>query len=149
MDHVYCRKCRSTLSHICQPPEYKNLETSRNLFYLFRGPGRTVSSTLLHLGLQWGWGGGGGLIKILETPGRVGRYAIGRYIDRHSADILVDSRSIYRPSSNPHSADYRPSVGRMSAQCRSSIGRYDDRYWTDTGLTFDRHSADSRPISFF
>ena len=34
------------------------METSRNLFYLFRSSSRTVSSTL-YLGIQWGGGGGG------------------------------------------------------------------------------------------
>ena len=43
--------------HTCPALEYKNLETSRNLSYLFRCPSRTVSSTL-HLGLQCGGGGG-------------------------------------------------------------------------------------------
>ena len=43
----------SAYIHTCQPPEYTNLQTSRNLFSLFRGPSRTVPSSL-HLGLQWG-----------------------------------------------------------------------------------------------
>jgi len=60
----------TTYYHTCQPPEYKNLETSRNLCIL------TISfKTMYEYSLKIR---PGDLMKNLETPGKIWR--VGRYV---------------------------------------------------------------------
>ena len=70
-----------------------------------------------------------------------------------SADVATDTRPIYRPTLDRHSAD-------MSAECRSSVGRHEPtsmsadtrpilhRHWAATRPPLGRHSAATRPILY-
>ena len=66
---------------------------------------------------------------------RVSVDTIGRYGDRHSADISTDTRPICRPRLD------RVSVDMKRQACRPTPGRY----FTTTRLPLGRHSADTLP----
>ena len=76
-----------------------------------------------------------GSCVLKASVDRVSVDTIGRYGDRHSADISTDTRPICRPSVGPVSVD----MNRQA--CRPTPGRY----FTATRPPLGRHSADTLP----
>ena len=79
-----------------------------------------------------------GSCVLKASVGRVSVDTIGRYGDRHSADISTDTRPICRPSVG------RVSVDMNRQACRPTPGRY----FTATRPPLGRHSAATRPILY-
>ena len=80
---------------------------------------------------------------------RVSVDTIGRYGDRHSADISTDTRPICRPSVGRVSVDMnrqacRPTPGRYFTATRPPLGRHS----AATRPPLGRHSAATRPILY-
>ena len=105
-----------------------------------------------------GWKFGSCVLKA--SVDRVSVDTIGRYGDRHSADISTDTRSIYRPTLgryvgrrstwtdkhvDRHPADTSPPLGRHSAATRPPLGRY----FTNTRLTLSTFGQLLLPSSIF
>ena len=86
-----------------------------------------------------------GSCVLKASVGRVSVDTIGRYGDRHSADISTDTRPICRPSVGRHeptsmSADTRPILHRHSAATRPPLGRH----WAATRPILYQHSANTK-----
>ena len=81
-------------------------------------------------------GGEVGSCVLKASVGRMSVNTIGRYGDRHSADISTDTRSICRPSVGRHVVLVkRPSV--------DTIGRYVGRHSADTSADMLRSTVAS------
>ena len=84
-----------------------------------------------------------GSCVLKASVDRVSVDTLGRYVDRQSADMSTDSRSIYRPILGRYVG--RDSVD-MSADCRSTRMSGDTlRYFTATRPTLGRYFTDTRP----
>ena len=76
-----------------------------------------------------------GSCVLKASVDRVSVDTIGQYVDRHSADISADTRSMCRPRLGRVSVD----INRQG--CRSTPGRY----FTATRPPVGHHSADTLP----
>ena len=84
-----------------------------------------------------------GSCVLKASVDRVSVDTLGRYVDRQSADMSTDSRSIYRPILGRYVG--RDSVD-ISADCRSTRMSGDTlRYFTATRPTLGRYFTDTRP----
>ena len=83
-----------------------------------------------------------GSCVLKASVDRVSVDTLGRYVDRQSADMSTDSRSIYRPILGRYVG--RDSVD-ISADCRSTRMSGDTlRYFTATRPTLGRYFTDTR-----
>ena len=84
-----------------------------------------------------------GSCVLKASVDRVSVDTLGRYVDRQSADMSTDSRSIYRPILGRYVG--RDSVD-ISADCRSTRMSGDTlRYFTATRPTLGGYFTDTRP----